>query len=423
MLPLWSLWGLSLVLLLFELPIQAMTVIGVVRSYLRARAPRPPAAPHLPSVSCLITCYAEGKLVQQTIYTLVEQCYDAPVEIITMVDGASRNRDTLAALQAMQSYVDAAPRRSLRIVPKWERGGRVSSLNSGLALATGEIVMALDGDTCFDNDMIFNAVQRMADPCVVAVAGNLRVSNKNKNLLTRLQALEYMLTISLSKTGLSEWNALNNISGAFGVFRREMLTTMGGWNTGTAEDLDMTIRHAQYFGRHPLMRMRFAHDAIGHTEVPETIGRFVRQRMVWDGDCHYEYMRAHRAAFNPRLLGARFFLMMLWAGLIGQVVLPFWVFLNVTYLALAHPSTLLAAFPLTYAYYMVVMSLQFVLYLGMVSERPRQDAPYGLLLPLYPFFSTAKSFITIAALLKNALLRSFLDSPMAPYWVLMRSKW
>ena len=60
----------------------------------------------------------------------------------------------------------------------------------GLQLATGEVVLAVDGDTSFDNDMVRHMACHFNDPAVIGVAGNLRVRNAGVNLLTRLQALE-----------------------------------------------------------------------------------------------------------------------------------------------------------------------------------------------------------------------------------------
>ena len=82
--------------------------------------------------------------------------------------------------------------------------------------------MAMDGDTSFDNDMAANAVGHFLDPAVVGVAGSLRVRNVAATLWTRLQAIEYALSIQSAKAGLSEFNVVNNISGAFGIFRIDL---------------------------------------------------------------------------------------------------------------------------------------------------------------------------------------------------------
>ena len=92
------------------------------------------------------------------------------IEMLALVDGSQQNVATLNALKRLQSYVASRPHRKLVVVPKTQRGGRVSSLNQGLALARGEIVINLDGDTSVDNDMVRNATAKFADPNVVAVS-------------------------------------------------------------------------------------------------------------------------------------------------------------------------------------------------------------------------------------------------------------
>ena len=108
----------------------------------------------------------------------------------------------------------------------------------------------------------------------------------------------------LAKIGLSEWNVVNNVSGAFGAFRRSFLQKIGGWDTHTAEDLDITLRIKNYFGRRPL-RIPFEPRAIGHTDAPVTFRQFLMQRLRWDGDLFFLYVRKHRHSFTPRLLGWR----------------------------------------------------------------------------------------------------------------------
>src|SRR5262249_1269727 len=140
-----------------------------------------------------------------------------------IVDGAVQNAATLEAARRAAAEFRCVPRRRVLVVPKWQRGGRVSALNAALNFATGEVVMSLDGDLSFDNDMVRQATRHFDDPNVVGVAGNLRVRNAAASLAARLQALEYVLSIGAGKTGLSEFNIVNNISGAFGVFRASFI--------------------------------------------------------------------------------------------------------------------------------------------------------------------------------------------------------
>ena len=410
--------------LLFELPVQLFVMLGAWRRHRAEEQAAPPApVPYFPRVSCIITCYSEGKDVQMTIRTLTEQVYPGHIELLAIVDGSVQNRSTLEALRALVPYVDRSPRRQLHIVPKIQRGGRVSSLNQGLALATGEIVMALDGDTSFDNDMIRNAVRHFADRNVVGVAGNLRVRNARSTLVTRLQALEYMLSIHLSRSGLDAFNLVNNISGAFGVFRRRFLAQIGGWDSGSAEDLDLTLRIKKYFGRHPELRIRFEPRAVGHTDVPETLRQFLRQRLRWDGDLSYLYLRKFRHALRPGLLGMRNFIALLWTGFLFQLALPFVVIGYSTYIFLVYPAAVvLALLAFVYFFYVLLTAAMYVEYLLLCSERRAADARLAWLVPVFAGFTYLTRCWSAVATLAEMLLKTHLDSAMAPSWVLRRTK-
>jgi poly-beta-1,6-N-acetyl-D-glucosamine synthase len=409
--------------LLFELPIQLLVMIGGVRRHLEARrATRQPSL-FQPRVSCIITCYSEGPDVQKTIRTLTEQLYDGQIEMLAVVDGAVQNRVTLAALRALQPYVNATPRRRLEVVPKVQRGGRVSSLNQGLALASGEIVLALDGDTSFDNDMLRQAVRHFADANVVAVAGNLRVRNVSRSLVTRLQALEYLLSIYLSRAGLDAFNLVNNISGAFGIFRRDLLRHIGGWDSGTAEDLDLTLRIKKYFARYPKLRIRFEPRAIGHTDAPERVRPFLKQRLRWDGDLSYLYLRKYRHHLRPGLMGLRNFVALVWTGLLFQLATPFVVLTYTSYVLFAYPADVaLGVLAFVYLFYIVLAALMYAEHWLLYSERRRQDLRLAWLLLLFPGFTFLTRCWNAVATLNELFTRSHLDSAMAPWWVLRQTK-
>jgi len=271
--------------------------------------------------------------------------------------------------------------------------------------------------------MIVTGVRAFGQPGTVAVAGNLRARNAAANPLTRMQAIEYALSISLAKTGLARFNVVNNVSGAFGIFRREFLADIGGFNSGTAEDLDLTLRIKQYFARQPGMRIQFESAAVGHTDVPATLGAFLKQRLAWDGDLFHLYLRVHRMAFSPRLVGWPNFIALVWQGLLWQLVLPAVLFAYTMLGLVFQPGAVAAVMPLVYGYYLAVTVGTYILYLFAISERPREDLqflPWLALYPIYGFFARLWSFV---AILRNAFLSSHLESPMAPYWVTRMPRW
>jgi biofilm PGA synthesis N-glycosyltransferase PgaC len=409
--------------LLFELPLQILVMVGALRRYLEGRRTARHPRRFQPRVSCIITCYSEGADVQKTIRTLTEQLYDGHIEMLAVVDGAVQNRHTLTALQALQPYVKTRPGRRLEIVPKVQRGGRVSSLNQGLALASGEVVLALDGDTSFDNDMVRHAVRHFADRHVVAVAGNLRVRNVHSSLVTRLQALEYALSIELSRAGLDAFNLVNNISGAFGVFRRDFLRHIGGWDSGTAEDLDLTLRIKKYFARHPRLRVRFEPRARGHTDAPPGLWPFLKQRLRWDGDLSYLYLRKYRHHLRPGLMGLRNFVALVWTGLLFQLATPFVVLAYTSYVFFVYPaSVMLGVLAFVYLFYVLLAALMYAEYWLLYSERRRQDLRLAWLLLLFPAFTFLTRCWNAVATLNELLRKSHLESSMAPSWVLRRTK-
>jgi biofilm PGA synthesis N-glycosyltransferase PgaC len=408
--------------LVVELPLTLMVILGVLRWWIREQTLPPRRSLYRPRVSCVITCYSEGADVRRTLETLCEQTYPGEIELIPVVDGAAANRPTLEAVRGFELREEWRRTRRVRPIAKWQRGGRVSSLNAGLSMSTGSIVMALDGDTSFDNTMVSAIVRHFEDPDVPAVAGSLRVRNTWTSLATALQAIEYLISIQMAKTGLSEWNLVNNISGAFGAFRREIIEQLGGWDTHSAEDLDITLRIKSYFGRHRRLRIPFEPKAIGHTDVPTSMVGLLRQRLRWDGDLLFLYARKHSGSIAPRLMGWPNFLMTVISGLFIQVVLPFLIvgYTIVTVITLPW-STVLALALLVDLVYTVVLSLQFLLTLLLVSERPQQDLR---LLPLLPLFPVAMLLIrcwSMVAILNELWRRSHEESSMAPWWVLRRA--
>ena len=76
-------------------------------------------------------------------------------------------RDVVAAL-------GLANVRLVRVPP----GGKSTALNTGMALASHDLIVMVDADTVVEPDSIHRLVQPFADPAVGAVAGNVKVGNR-----------------------------------------------------------------------------------------------------------------------------------------------------------------------------------------------------------------------------------------------------
>ena len=421
--------GISYVLVLvpfvlfLELPLYIACWMGIFRHVIRKDFELPVNSPHYPRVSCAIICYSEGESVKNTVKSLLEQVYSGHIEIIAVVDGAQKNKDTFQALKALEPLFSEYLHRSFIIIPKSQRGGRVSSMNAGLNQASGEIFLALDGDTSFDNQMVFYAARHFNNPNTVALTGPMRVRNAHHSLITRLQNLEYMLTMQVGKLGLAELGVINNVPGAFGIFRKSFIKQMGGWNTGTAEDLDMTLRIKQYKKRHPKLRIDFEPRAVSHTDGPETFFEFLDQRLRWDGDLWYIYAHKHSKGISPSIMGWRNFIFLLWYGIFFQAVMPFAIVLYTIYMSLIMEfPVLLAIMFMIYLFYLLLTSIQYILYLIFISDRKWEDSRAFLVLPIFPFFQFIIRIWSAIAFSNEIFNKGHLDSSMAPWWVLKKGK-
>lgn len=220
-----------------------------------------------PSVTAIVPAYNEASVVTKTVRSLLSSKYKN-LKIIVVDDGSS---------DGTADVVRKAFGRDSRIeVVSKPNGGKWSALNTGLALASDEIVVMLDADTIFDPDAIGLLVRHFEDPSVGAVCGHAVVGNR-VNMLTRFQALEYATNQNLDRRALELVNGITVVPGAIGAWRRAALQGIGGYEADTlAEDSEATVRLIRAGWRvvcEPL--------AVARTEAPETIRQFMKQRLRW----------------------------------------------------------------------------------------------------------------------------------------------
>lgn len=127
------------------------------------------------------------------------------------------------------------------------------------------------------------------------MAGNLQVFNRT-NILTKLQALEYIVQIQIVRRAFENFGSLTVASGAFSAFRKAALLEAGNFDPDyLLEDFDMTIKLLK---SHQILHG--SNEAVCYTEAPENLRDVYRQRLSWfRGD--YQNFWKHRDAFiNPR---------------------------------------------------------------------------------------------------------------------------
>jgi cellulose synthase/poly-beta-1,6-N-acetylglucosamine synthase-like glycosyltransferase len=110
-------------------------------------------------------------------------------------------------------------------------------------------------------------------------------------------------------------NCLLIISGAFGVFRKDIALKIGGYRGGAiGEDIDLVIRLRRYLHDHRIpYRITFIPDPVCWTEGPEKFRILSGQRNRWHRGLIEVLTLYRKMIFNPRY------------GATGMLALPFYL--------------------------------------------------------------------------------------------------
>jgi biofilm PGA synthesis N-glycosyltransferase PgaC len=181
---------------------------------------------------------------------------------------------------------DETHHRAQRVVAKYgtdrvkvirqDNAGKAAALNRGIAAARGEFVLCMDADSRLEPQTVRRMVGHFTDARIGAVAGNVKVANR-LNLLTRLQALEYVEGLNLLRAAQAFFRMTTVIPGPVGMFRKSVLRKLEGYCSDTfAEDCELTLRIilAGY-------KIKYESRAIAWTEAPETAQALFKQRYRW----------------------------------------------------------------------------------------------------------------------------------------------
>jgi cellulose synthase/poly-beta-1,6-N-acetylglucosamine synthase-like glycosyltransferase len=298
-------------------------------------------------VSVLVPAYNESAGIVQSVQAMLALRY--PVfEVIVIDDGSSD--DTFARLEAEFGLVevprvvpDATPTRGRivsvhvprdrpdpLVVVRKENGGKTDALNTGINVAQHPLVCMVDADSILDPQALLSVAKPFSDDPVrtVASGGVIRVANgctavagrivdvrMPRTWLPRVQVVEYLRAFLLGRTGWSRLGGLLIISGAFGIFRRELLVEVGGLaHDCIGEDAELVVRLHRHLRRQRReYRIVFVAEPVSWSEAPSTLKVLGKQRRRWHRGIT-EILSKHRGMIcNPRY------------GRIGLVAMPYYV--------------------------------------------------------------------------------------------------
>jgi cellulose synthase/poly-beta-1,6-N-acetylglucosamine synthase-like glycosyltransferase len=297
-------------------------------------------------VSVVMPAYDEENTIVESVRAMLSLQHPR-FEVVVVVDGSSDR--TFEVLQEHFDLVEVprvvpgdvptrgavrsvhAPRAAVPlVVVHTDNGGKASANNTGINAAGHPLVCMVDADCVLDPDALLAMARPFAeDPeHVVAAGGVVRAVNDSpvtagrvtevrmpRRWIARIQVVEYLRAFLLGRSGWSAVGALVVISGAFGVFRRDTVVEVGGFDLDTlGEDAELVVRlHRHLRAQRRRYRLVFLPEPVAWTEVPESVRVLGRQRRRWSRGLVETLWRHRTMIGNPRY------------GAVGVLALPFYV--------------------------------------------------------------------------------------------------
>lgn len=264
-------------------------------------------------VSIIVPAYNEEVTVVQTVQSLLY--LDYKVYEIVVVDDGSKDQTAKKIIDTFNLHpisqpihrcvkckyekfiykgiIDGIP---ITLVSK-ENGGKADSLNMGINVSKYPYFICMDADSILQYDSLTKIVQPVLDDTsVVAVGGAVRPSNDvelergrvyhyrmPKNILASMQVLEYDRSFLAARILFDKFNGSIIISGAFGLFRKDIVISAGGYDTSTmGEDMELVVKlHVFCRENNVPYKIKYASNAICWSQAPEKLKDLRKQRRRW----------------------------------------------------------------------------------------------------------------------------------------------
>ena len=271
-------------------------------------------APLAPPITIIAPAHNEESSIRVAVRNLLALDYPL-LEVIVVNDGSEdrtldhlREEFRLRLVRAV--YVPEAASARVRglyrsetdarllVVDKEPGGSKADAVNAGLNAATSPYVCIVDADSILENDALLRImVPILEDPKrVIAVGGIIRVLNGSeisggrlrrvrlpRKAIEAIQVVEYLRAFLIGREAWAQGNMLMIISGAFGLFRTDLVRAVGGYRSSAiGEDFDLVARlHRHLRDAGAEYHIHFVPDPMCWTEVPFDLKSLGRQRARW----------------------------------------------------------------------------------------------------------------------------------------------
>ena len=275
-------------------------------------------SPYAPGISIVAPAYNEEKTIITNVYSLLSLEYP-DYEVVIVNDGSKdktlelliKEFDLVKVPYAYIEKIKTKPFRAvyktqsdnpsfkrLTIVDKENGGTKADASNAGVNVVSNKYFVCTDVDCILDKYALYriiwpimqsqkrviavSAMMRMSNGCVVK-DGQMVQTRAPRSLIPLFQDLEYARSFLVGKSALASLNAMQNVSGGFGLFETDVVIKAGGYDGDSfAEDMDMLARMIRYMcDSGEEYRIVQIPETCCWTEGPSTLKILSRQRTRW----------------------------------------------------------------------------------------------------------------------------------------------
>ena len=306
------------------------------------------SSPLAPTLSVIAPAFNESRTIIDNIRTLLSLYYNN-YEVIVVNDGSSddslEKMIQIYELEKVNYYFDyRLPCKRIRGVYKSQNrsfkkltvidkvnGGKADSLNAGLNVSKNDLVVSIDADSIMEPDALLKLVKPFMEAKEkrgIGAGGGIRIANSceiagehidkihlPEKFLPRAQVMEYTRAFLMGRMAWSELDGLLLISGALGMFDREIVIQAGGYRTDTVgEDMELVVRIRRYMAdNNESYDVVYIPDPLCWTEVPSTLKMLARQRSRWTRGTLKTLTTHGKLVFNRKY------------GKLGMLGYPYWL--------------------------------------------------------------------------------------------------
>ena len=286
------------------------------------------------SVSIIIPTRNEEEWIIDSLKSALDLNYPK-FEIIVVNDGSTdktfdvlNNLLKLKPIDAMyiKHYKDGRVRGILKselypnvmVIDKDAGHKKAGSVNAGLNLAKNDYVCVVDADTVLERGALLRVmaqVEKEPDK-IIGIGSYFGLVNGFKikdgaimersfsyNPIVAYQNIEYIRSFIGTRLAWSKYNAMPNVAGGFGVWRKDVIYELGGYSTEfTCEDIELTFRAHDYVvkNREKGYKILMMPYCSGWTEGPSNILALILQRNRWQRVIDETIVKYRYMICNPK---------------------------------------------------------------------------------------------------------------------------